>query len=979
MAQIKKAQYGTILSRIDAINKENQELLYSPDISKEKKEQAAKMLQEYMAPPTSSYANYREMLQTKENQALQINEFLKNGTATTAATSEATSNSRPVKVKIRPFVTFNPTEGFNIYTTPTDTQDAKIKQFASELSRSLSTFAQKGYTKEDNVLKGISEDNYNELNNYIRQLNAISNKMVTDNNDIKQIGQIVSRLNNEDLHSLFTGFFSNALGPRPEETEEQKTAAQEAAAKEAEKYSNFLKVSLGDGSNAYIQLDPTSKNYQHAKIVKDGKETDVNLTDQQALENLGSKKWEIISNAIRQTNKNKFAVSNYGNWGGQDNIIDFSDYFPGMTKKDAEGKDVADLVIGDLSLAPDFNFDTSLWIPFEKIIQNWNNIKDTFSYAGGTDIDMNGNPTTHQYADSIGVIQGVDLSNISKLDQGLLSKMFIGYDFPKEMGKNGKFTPNDVAGYFRTLITATSEPGADPTKQEVVNAAKKALTSYSGINSEVFEKAVLKQNPEAIKALAAHAIKTAPDIYSKQAVAYWLKDYLELISSQKVTSNKQGGTLKFQQGSFKNWESAYTPVKSNTPMPSDDADKKSDSRIQQVKDAEKDEGFKWRTEDTLRTIALLSDLAGGFSSNAVGVGTAVSLGTGILSTLLDFSADTMDESVSDDQRRKNAYMNSGFTVLGAIPDAKFLTTGSKALKFISNIARRAGGIAALVGGLNLIKQDKDRIMELVNNPDSNQFTSDDLRLIFYTLQGIYGLRKTGIGVVGIKGKQGNKQKAISKAITQENRVIPLKNKEGKMEYVPMSETDFKEIVKKGRAEGTGAANKLMREKLGEKVADDAVMPIDFGENWTERWLHTTMDANRRWVLGIPTNSSYESYKLPYKAENINAILGRDKNTGWDFLRNKNGNISGWEMNYYTWGNHKKELGIPDAKPRIYRTPSYGVPAPAAAPAAPKAAPVAPSRSANSGTSSNSLNKNKKRKKKENGGKLLKLQNYINHA
>ena len=947
MAQIKKAQYGTILSRIDAVNKENQELLSNPNISKEKKEKATKMLQEYKN--AQGYASYREMLQSKEAQALQINEFLKNGTVTAADTPEATGSSEPMKIKIRPFAIFNPTEGFNIYTTPTDTQDTKIKQFASELSRALSVFSQKGYSKENNVLKGISEDNYNELNNYIQQLNAISSKMATDNNDIKQIGQIVSRLNNDDLHSLFTGFFSDALGPQPEKTEEQETAAEETTAKEAEKYSNLLKVNLRDGSNAYIQLDPTSESYQHAKIVKDGKETDVNLTNQQDLEKIGSENWQLISSAIKQANKNKFTVSNYGSWGGRDNIIDFSNYFPGMTKKDAEGNDVADLVIGDLSLAPDFNFDTSLWIPFEKIIQNWNDIKNTFSYTGGTDIDMNGNPTTHQYADSIGVIQGIDLSNIPKLDQGLLSKMFIGYDFPKEMGKNGKFTPNDVASYFRTLVTATSEPGADPTKQEEVNAAKKALTSYSGINSEVFKKSVLKQNPEAIKALAAHAIKTAPDIYSKQAVAYWLKDYLESISSQKVTSNKQGGTLKFQQGSFENWGSAYTPVKSSTPMLSDDEDKKSDSKIQQVKDAEKDEGFKWRTEDTLRTIALLSDLAGGFSSNAVGVGTAVSLGTGVLSTLLDFSADTIDKSVSDDQRRKNAYMNSGVAVLGAIPDAKFLTTGSKALKFISNIARRAGGIAALVGDLNLGKQDYERIKELVNNPDSHQFTSDDLRLIFYTLQGIYGLRKTGISAIGIKGKQGNKQKAISKAITQENRVIPLKNKEGKMEYVPMSETDFKEIVKKGRSEGTEAANKLMREKLGEKVADDAVMPIDFGENIVGRWLHSTMDNSARVILGIPTNRNYESYKLPYKAENVNTILGRSKNKGWDFLRNKNGNISGWEMNYYTWGNHKKDLGIPsNTNPRIYRTPSYGVP-------------------------------EVKVSNNKTGGKLLKLQNYINNG
>ena len=962
MAQIKKAQYGTVINRIDSLTRENQNLLYNPSTPSDRKEQADKMVQDYQNRVNQGYTSYKEMLQDKERFAQQLNAFLKGNSSFESPTAEVTSEqaSTPINVKVRPFATFNPTEGFNIYTTPTDTQDAKIKQFASELSRSLNLFSQKGYSTDNNVFKGISADSYKDINTYVQQLNAITNKLTTDNNDIKKIGEIVSRLNNDDLHSLYTEFFTDTLHPTDTNKGTSSTTTAATNDKESDKYKGLLKVALPDSAIAYIQLDPTNSEYQFAKIVKNGQETTYNLADEDVLNKLGSTAWSTIANAIKIANKNKYQIGNYSAWGGRDNIIDFSDYFPGMTKTNEDGSVTADLVLGDLSKDPSFNFDTSVWIPYDKIIENWENIKKDFHFAGGADIDPNGNSTSHQYADSLGVVEGVDLSNISSADQGTINNIFVGSQVSKQFTQNGLFDPKNVANYLRLSVASRANNLSESLKKSYTQE----LEAYRFVSPKFFKEALDRASIEDVKSLAAVAIKNAPDTFSKQAVAYWLKDFLNARGADsQVAAKKEGGTLKFQQGSYENWQTEQPSNYLQSSTESESAGK-SDQKVDKIRDTENSEGFQWKTEDTLRTLSLMSDLAGGFSSNAVGLGTAVSLGTGVLSTLLDYTADIVDKSVTDEERRNTALFNTGATVVGAIPDAKFLTTGSKALKFIAKIAKRAGGLAQLAGIIGLGAQDVQRLSEL-RNSEPNSFKSEDLRLIFNTLQALYGIRKAGFA--NIKGGKNNrKQAAISKAITEKDRVIPLKNKKGEMENIPVSESTFNEIIQEGRSKGTEAANKLMRERLGNKVADDAEIPIEFGDNKFTRWVQARWN-NLSEYAGFMPNTSYESYRLPYNKESVTNILNSPKNTGWDWWKNKNGNIAGWEMNYYTWGNHNKDLGIPSAtKSRIYNTPAYGAAAHSATPATP-----ATSRSSRSSRSS--------RHRKQNGGKLLKLQNYINYG
>jgi hypothetical protein len=104
--------------------------------------------------------------------------------------------------------------------------------------------------------------------------------------------------------------------------------------------------------------------------------------------------------------------------------------------------------------------------------------------------------------------------------------------------------------------------------------------------------------------------------------------------------------------------------------------------------------------------------------------------------LTELGADAFDKSVSRKDMLANAGMNTGFAVLGLIPDAKAMTTASKSLKFLSRLAKRAGGIGAIIGVGNLASEDIQRLNQLINNPETREFTRDDLMLIFNTIRSL---------------------------------------------------------------------------------------------------------------------------------------------------------------------------------------------------------------------------------------------------
>jgi hypothetical protein len=193
----------------------------------------------------------------------------------------------------------------------------------------------------------------------------------------------------------------------------------------------------------------------------------------------------------------------------------------------------------------------------------------------------------------------------------------------------------------------------------------------------------------------------------------------------------------------------------------------------------------------LRALSIGSDLAGAFAAFGTGTGTAVALGTGLASTGLEYWADWMDPTVSKEERRRNLGVNAGLTAVGAVPGMKFMQTAGKGVNFIKTVCNLVGGASALIGGLGMGAQASDRIQELIANPDSREFTQEDLMLIMQIISAFIQR--------GTASKQKSKlNDAAAKTTVEGRHDVPFVGTDGQTVYVSMTEAQYENYLRAGR-------------------------------------------------------------------------------------------------------------------------------------------------------------------------------------
>jgi hypothetical protein len=193
----------------------------------------------------------------------------------------------------------------------------------------------------------------------------------------------------------------------------------------------------------------------------------------------------------------------------------------------------------------------------------------------------------------------------------------------------------------------------------------------------------------------------------------------------------------------------------------------------------------------LRALSIGSDLAGAFAAFGTGPGTAVALGTGLASTGLEYWADWIDPTVSKEERRRNLGVNAGLTAVGAVPGMKFIQTAGKGVDLIRTLCKLVGGASALVGGLGIAAQATDRVQEWAANPDSREFTQEDLMLIMQIISAFIQR--------GTASKQKSKlNDAVAKTAVEGRRDVPFVGTDGQTVYVSMTEAQYKNYLNAGR-------------------------------------------------------------------------------------------------------------------------------------------------------------------------------------
>jgi hypothetical protein len=255
-----------------------------------------------------------------------------------------------------------------------------------------------------------------------------------------------------------------------------------------------------------------------------------------------------------------------------------------------------------------------------------------------------------------------------------------------------------------------------------------------------------------------------------------------------------------------------------------------------------------------------ADLGAIAASNVPGYGTALAGILGVGSAGIDFAADAFDKSVSKKDMLTNLGQNIGFAAVGMIPDAKAITTASKAVKFLARLSKRAGGAARILGAANLTGESYNRAMQLFNNPESREFTHDDIVLITNILRSLAGRR--------MSKKMQVKNQQIQKTLSSDKRNIPV-TVDGKTKNISLTKEQFDEVHNAARTNGDKAALEKMKSFTSENI-DNGVLPFSYGDSGSK------IARLRHWAgRNTPFHSastSYETYGVALKPEVVDKQL-----------------------------------------------------------------------------------------------------------
>lgn len=215
--------------------------------------------------------------------------------------------------------------------------------------------------------------------------------------------------------------------------------------------------------------------------------------------------------------------------------------------------------------------------------------------------------------------------------------------------------------------------------------------------------------------------------------------YSEYDRRNKVKKNQLGGTLGWVQENQK--KANETKEKENSQK---EKAKNEDLTLDQIQEREKKLSEGLGGDDIARISSTVLDLVSAGSAYIPVYGTAVSAGTGLASTLVNFGADMADEGTTASQMWRNLGFGLGMDAVGLIPG---LGTGAKASKIARLLKPVRKGLMwtlnsmAIPDTINSIPSFE----KLFTNP--SDLTSEDLRKITVGLQAVVGLHRGKRGAV----------------------------------------------------------------------------------------------------------------------------------------------------------------------------------------------------------------------------------------
>lgn len=652
------------------------------------------------------------------------------------------------------------------------------------------------------------------------------------------------------------------------------------------------------GTDNFV-LDPTHPAYKYAwYAAPDGKLTVGQVDDINFRNLIGEDAFQQLRTNIINEHKRKFPIEYYAAQGGKD-IWDFSNYM----RDEGAG---AGIHVYDSPFkwdGPEF------LMPWDQIFSHIPNWQQYFNYAGNTDRDEYGNPINNQYANRHHYIQNAelpkkeDLASDEEFEQFLNLELGNNYTIRKLLPFNSLDPEQALTQAFAALLKTGDNVQGNLQKVSlkiqdlsIPFSDRKALKKKYGesISGEkLLYNYLFIKHPKVAKRLLMNIIQRKkmssyqPDVDPQNAYGY-MKDILKA---------KQGGVLKLQRGRIMTYvqpddlgltgggqtistptpiqaffDSDYDVHKETTVNGSDtteymwsvdDFNKRWQNRVtssiplvgaaadpdtERGKVLSLDDIFKdpdTRNPLILRALSIGSDLAGAFAAFGTGPGTAAALGTGLASTGLEYWADWIDPTVSKEERRRNLGVNAGLTAVGAVPGMKFIQTAGKGVDLIRTLCKLVGGASALIGGLGIAAQATDRVQEWAANPDSREFTQEDLMLIMQIISAF------------IQRATASKQKsklndAVAKTTVEGRRDVPFVGTDGQTVYVSMTEAQYKNYLNAGRNasadKGKAALNEAksyLSDVDAAKLQGNDPRFGNFGQV-IDRWRTPQFDGSLQW-------------------------------------------------------------------------------------------------------------------------------------
>lgn len=451
---------------------------------------------------------------------------------------------------------------------------------------------------------------------------------------------------------------------------------------------------------------------------------------------------------------------------------------------------------------------------------------------------------------------------------------------------NKKTIAEDPQSFVEIVLQALVNPGNNvrlSNNASVNMTGREALEKYGFYNGIEGEKLVLATVGKLVEEGSVRLTdKQYRDYINKVKNRYATIKYKESVSSQK-----QGGVLKFEYGGQPISISSAEPTSYHDKVDESEGIKQSKKEAEKAKeqgysslsqyDAATTTDVKWTTADSFRAAALAQDVAGLIAAISgaatLGAGSVAAEGLGISATVTDLVADIIDPKISAGEVFKNLGINAALSA-GAFVGAKTPKIIKSAMKLIPHIVMTIGA-----AGVALDPEVHQTVKKLVDGKE--KLNAKDWNNIYMILQTGLGL---GTGAAqGVASKRANKK--LNTVRTTESTLDPntayIENPSGGTPIALPKETatKVKDLLNDGKnTQAKQILSELKKQDTDERLlTDDQIAELTNTSRSWRNWFRKTDNFKPE----VPEESSvidYEALQKLIKKEEENV-----GNSAWQNL------------------------------------------------------------------------------------------------